>query len=132
MGCLVTNSEVWNQLQIYISVYSPSNKKISIIVRMNIRWLEQLVSVDFFHFLHNTLDVDTTKNYPALTSHFTNPSFKNAVLLEIPLSSRKSSNVSIVTTATATMFEPAILVHRESGPHCLVTVMLEHISIIFT
>ena len=45
------------------------------------------VSVDFF-FLHNMLqhtelNVDTTKKHPTLTSYFANPSFKNAVLLEI-------------------------------------------------
>ena len=51
------------------------------------------VSVDFF--LHNMLgytelNINTTKNRPALTSYFANPSFKNAVLLEMPLSSLKS------------------------------------------
>ena len=93
------------------------------------------VSVDFF--LHNMLgyteqNVDSTKNHLALTSYFANPSFKNTVLLEIPLSSRKSDNVSIVMTACATMFEPAIFVRHESGPYRLVTVMLVHISIIST
>ena len=92
------------------------------------------VSVDFFLLLHNILgytelNVDTTKNHPALTSYFAYPSFKNVVLLEIPLSSRKSDNVSIVTAACAMMFAPAIFVRRESGTHRLVTVMLEHISI---
>ena len=94
------------------------------------------VSVDFFiFFLHNMLgytelNVGTTKNHPALTSYFANPSFKHAVLLEIPLSSLKCGNVSIVTTARATMFESAIFVRRESGTQCLVTVILVHISII--
>ena len=69
------------------------------------------VSVDFF--LHNMLgytelNLDTTKKS---MSYFANPSFKNAVLLEIPfLSSRKSDNVSIVTTVCATMLKPAIFV----------------------
>ena len=76
------------------------------------------------------LNVDTTKNHLALTSYFANPSFKNAVLLEILLSSRKSDNVSIVTTTSAMMFEPAIFIRHESGPHRLVIVMLVHISII--
>ena len=62
-------------------------------------------------------------------SYFANPSFKNAVLLEIPLVSQKSDNVSIVTSACATMFEPAIFVRSESRTHCLVTAMLVHISI---
>ena len=94
------------------------------------------MSVDFFIlFFHNMLgytelNVDTTKNHPALMSCFTNPSFKNAVLLEIPLSSWKNDNVSIVTTACTTMFEPAIFVHGESGPHRLITVMVIHIGII--
>ena len=78
------------------------------------------------------LNVDATKNHPALMSYFANPSFKNAVLLEIPLSSRKNDNVSIVTTTCATMFELAIFVRRESGPHRLVTVMLGRVSIIST
>ena len=96
------------------------------------------VSIDFFHlFLHNMLgytkqNVDTTHNHPALTSYFANPSFKNAVLLEIPLGFRKSYNVSIITSACATMFEPAIFVHCENGTHRLVTAMLVHISIIST
>ena len=81
---------------------------------------------------YTDLNVDTTKNHPALTPCFANPSFKNAVLLEIPLSSQKSDNVSVVTSAFATMFEPAIFVRRESGTHRLVTVVLVHISIIFT
>ena len=93
------------------------------------------MSVDFF--LHNMLgytelNVDTTKNHLALTSYFYNPSFKNAVLLEIPLSSRKSDNVSIVMSTCATMFEPAILIRHENGTHRLVTVMIVHISIIST
>ena len=64
---------------------------------------------------YTELNADTTKNHPALTSYFTNPSFKNAVLLEIPLSSRKYDNVSIITTMCAMpmMFEPAIFVRRE-------------------
>ena len=44
------------------------------------------------------------------------------------MSSRKCNNVSIVTTACATMFEPAIFVHRESEPHRLVTVMQEMVA----
>ena len=81
---------------------------------------------------YTELNIDTTKNHLVLTSNFANPSFKNAVLLEIPLSSQKSDNVSIVMTACATMFKLAIFVHRESGPNRLVTVMLVHISIIST
>ena len=81
---------------------------------------------------YTELNVNTTKYHLVLTSYFANPSFKNTVLLEILLSSRKSKNVSIVTTVFATMFEPAIFVHRESGPHRLVTVMLVHISIVST
>ena len=86
-------------------------------------------------FLHNMLgytelNVDTSTNHMALTSYFANLSFKNVVLLEIPLNSWKCDNVSIVTTACATMFEPTIFIRCESGPHHLVTVMLVHISII--
>ena len=81
---------------------------------------------------YTELNVDTTKNHPALTSCFANTSFKNAVLLEIRLDSRKSDNVSIVTSTSTMMFEPAIFVRHESGTHCLVNVMLVHVSIIFT
>ena len=59
------------------------------------------LSVDFvLHSMlgYTELNVDTTKNHPALTSYFTNTTFKNAVLLEIPLSSWKSDNVSIITS----------------------------------
>ena len=99
-------------------------------------WGAASMSVDFF-FIHNMLgytelNVNTTKNHPALMLYFANPTFKNAVLLEIPFSSQKSDNVSIVTSACATMFKPAIFARRESGIHCLVTVMLVHISIIST
>ena len=93
------------------------------------------MSVDFFLLcLHNMLgytelNVNTTKNH---RSHFANPSFKNAVLLEIPLGYRKTDNVSIVTTACASMFKPAIFVHRGSRTYRLVTVMLVHISITST
>ena len=96
------------------------------------------MSVDcLIFFFHNMLgftelNVNTTKNHPALTAYFANPSFKNVVLLEIPLSSMKSDSVSIVKTVCAMMFEPAIFVRLESGPHGLVTVMLVHISIIST
>ena len=66
-------------------------------------------------------------------SYFANPSFENAVLLEIRLSCRNNDNVSldIVTTACATKFEPAVFVRRENAPQRLVTVMLVHISIIY-
>ena len=64
---------------------------------------------------YTELNVNTTKNYPALTSYFTDPSFKTAILLEIPL--RKSDNVSIVMTACATMFKPAIFIRREKLQH---------------
>ena len=77
---------------------------------------ETSVSVDCFIVL-DKLDIDTTNNHPALTSYFANPSFKNAILLEILLSSRKNDNVSIVTSAFATMFEPTIFVRRGSGTH---------------
>ena len=92
------------------------------------------MSVDFF--LHNMLvytevNIDTTTNHLVLTSYIANPYFKNRVLLEILLSSWKSDNVSIVTSACATVFEPAIFVHRESGTR-LITEMLVHISIIST
>ena len=83
------------------------------------------VSIDFFKSTPN-------KNHPTLTLYLASPSSKNPVLLEIPLISQKSDTVSIVTTACATMFEQDIFVRRESGPHRLVTVMLVHISIIFT
>ena len=84
------------------------------------------VSVEFF-LLHNILgytelNVDTTKNHPAIT-YFANPSIKNAVLLEIPLSSQQSNTVSIVTSACAMIFKPAIFVCRERRTHHLVTVM---------
>ena len=72
---------------------------------------------------------NATKNHPALKSHFANSSVKNVFLLEIPLSSRKSDNVSIVASAR---FEPGIFVCRESGTHRLVTAMLVHISVIST
>ena len=56
------------------------------------------VSVDFFYNTYmlgyNELNVDTTKNHPELPSYFANPSFKKAILLEIPLSSRKSDIIS--------------------------------------
>ena len=46
------------------------------------------MSVDFFIFNnmleYTELNVDITKNYPALMSYFANPSFKDAVVLEIP------------------------------------------------
>ena len=51
-------------------------------------------------------------------------------VLEIPLSSRKSDNVSVVTSACATMFETAMFIHCESRTHRLISVMLVHISII--
>ena len=76
---------------------------------------------------YTELNIDTTKNHPVLTSCFAYPSFKNEVLLEIPLSSRKSDNVPIVTSAYATMFEPALFVCHESGTR-LITVMPVHIS----
>ena len=70
---------------------------------------------------------DTT-NHPELMSYFAIPSFKNSIILEIPLSFRKSDNVSLVTALSATVFELVIFVRRESGTHNLVTVMLVHIS----
>ena len=91
----------------------------------------RLASVDFFLYTLNKMSTPQ-KNDPAPMSYFTNLSFKNTVVLEIPLSSQKCDNVSIVTTVCTTMFEPAIFIHRKSGPHCLVTVMLVHISIIST
>ena len=81
---------------------------------------------------YTELNVYTTKNHQALTSYFANPSFKNEVLLEIPLGSWKSDNVSIATSACPMKFELPTFVRRESGTHRLVTVMLVHISIIST
>ena len=91
------------------------------------------MSVDFFlHMLEYTeLNVDTTKNHMALTLYLAMSSFWK-VLLEIPLSSRKSDNVSILMFTCTTMFKPAILIRHESGTHNLVTVMLVRISIIST
>ena len=73
------------------------------------------MSVGFF-FLHNMLgnielNDDTTNYHAALTSYFTNPSFKKTVLLEIL---RNADDISIVMTASATMFEPAISVRSEN------------------
>ena len=75
------------------------------------------------------LNVDTTNYHAALMSYFANPSFKQTVLLEIL---RNADDVSIVMTASATMFEPAIFVRRENGTYRLVTVTPVHISIIST
>ena len=73
---------------------------------------------------YTELNVGITKNHLALMSYFANPSLENAVLLEIPLRSRKSINVSIVTSACSTMLKPVIFIHRESGTYGMVTVML--------
>ena len=80
------------------------------------------------------LNVDTTNNYPALTSYFANS--KNSPLKNIPFGNlrffRNTDDVSIVTTACATIFKPAMFVCHESETYCLVTVVPVHISIIST
>ena len=88
------------------------------------------MSVGFFFLLHNMLgniemNDDTTNYHAALTSYFTNPSFKKTVLFEI-LSLRNADDISIVMTASATMFEPAIFVRSENATYRLVIVIPVH------
>ena len=71
------------------------------------------VSVYLFHFfLHNMLgytklNVDTTKNHPALTSYFTNPSIKNAVLLIVSMAELLPFDRSINLASSEVMLSSA-------------------------